>query len=111
MYPEWKHLTRFISLFYAQWVPTDPGTFLKTAEKNMVGKAAECLGKALPATRLGGPSVAEGVCTAFSGRRDSGQEEELFSVASVTMATFPFVSPNPELLPHLATGIQVRQLH
>ena len=44
--------------------------------------------------------------------RDSGeQEEELFSLASVTMATFPFVSLDPQLPPHLATGIQVRQLH
>lgn len=112
MYPAWKHLTGFISLFCARWVTTDPVTFLKTAERKTVDKAAEeWLGKAQPATRLGGPSVAEGVSTASPGRRDSGQEEELFSVASVTMATFPFVSPNPELLPHLATGIQVRPRH
>ena len=31
--------------------------------------------------------------------------------ASVTMATFSFVSLDPELPPRLATGIQVRQLH
>lgn len=36
---------------------------------------------------------------------------ELFSLASVTMATFSFVSLDPELPPRLATGIQVRQLH
>ena len=33
-----------------------------------------------------------------------------FLVASVTMTTIPFVSLNPKLLPHLANGIQVRQL-
>lgn len=54
--------------------------------------------------------MAEGVSTASPRQRYSGEEEMLFSVASVTMATFPFVSLDPELLPHLARGIQVRQL-
>lgn len=53
--------------------------------------------------------MAEGISTA-SHCKDSGEEEELFSVASVTMATFPFVSRDPELLPHVGMGIQVRQL-
>lgn len=60
---------------------TDPVTFLKPAGRSTLGSAAECLGKALPAT------------TASPGRRDSGQEEEPVSVASVTMATSSFVSP------------------
>lgn len=60
---------------------------------------------------LGGPWVAEGVFTASHRKRDSGEEEELFSVASVTMATFPFVSRDPELLPPVRMGMQVRQLH
>lgn len=42
---------------------------------------------------------------ASPGERDSGeQEEEPVSLASVTMATFPFVSLDPE--PHLETGIR-----
>lgn len=54
--------------------------------------------------------MAEGVSTACPCERDSGEGEELFSMASVSMATFPFVSLDPERLPHLAAGIQVRQL-
>lgn len=47
------------------------------------------------------------------GQRDSGEQEEELSwwllVASVTIATFSFVSLDLELPPHSATGIQVRQ--
>lgn len=70
----------------------------------MLGQAAECPRRALPAASLPGP-----VSIACPRERDSGEEEELCSVASVTMATFAFVSLDPELLPHLVTGIQVRQ--
>lgn len=51
--------------------------------------------------------MAQGSSTGSPGERDSGeQEEEPVSLASVTMATFPFVSLDPELLPPLATGIR-----
>lgn len=61
-----------------------------------------------PASPLAGRTWgAQSGSSASPGERASGeQEEEPVSLASVSMATFPFVSLDPERLPHLAPGIR-----